>query len=122
MVISTMVIPTMDHIDTVFTSSVVNSQVLEGPIQTALHLAKKTLNRYYSLTDMSETYHIAMGTFCVSFFLYYLFSYHLVVLHPCHKLEYFKAARWEDEWIATAHSIVHNTYEHLYASHSTTGA
>jgi hAT family C-terminal dimerisation region len=40
-------------------------------------------------------------------------------LHPRHKLEYFKAAGWEDEWIAAAHSIVHDTYKHLYASHST---
>jgi hypothetical protein len=58
-----MVIPAMDHIDTVFTNGIINSQLLDPAIHTALHLAKKTLNRYYSLTDKSETYRIAMGMF-----------------------------------------------------------
>ncbi|KDR68329.1 hypothetical protein GALMADRAFT_215786 [Galerina marginata CBS 339.88] len=53
-------------------------------IQHALTLAKKTLNRYYSLTDESEVYRITM------------------VLHPQHKLDYFPQARWLPEWIETA--------------------
>ena len=114
-----MVIPAMDHIDTVLTNGIVNSQLLDPAIRTALRLAKKTLNRYYSLTDKSETYRIAMGmSFCSH--LYYRFAdKSLAVLHPRHKLEYFKTAGWEDDWIATAHRIVRNTYERSYATHST---
>ncbi|KAF8837800.1 hypothetical protein BDN67DRAFT_874335, partial [Paxillus ammoniavirescens] len=79
-----MVIPAMDHIDSVLTDGILNSKVLNPAIRAALHLAKRTLNRYYSLTDTSETYRITM------------------ILHPHHKLEYFKVAGWEKEWIQTA--------------------
>ena len=37
------------------------------------------------------------------------------MLHPRHKLEYFKNAGWEDEWINTAERIVRNEYERSYA-------
>ncbi|KAG1836067.1 hypothetical protein DFJ58DRAFT_670031, partial [Suillus subalutaceus] len=67
------VIPAMDHIDNVFTTGIIKTDNLDPAICAALHIAKKTLNRYYPLTDRSETYRIAM------------------VLHPCYKLEYFKA-------------------------------
>lgn len=56
------VIPAMDHIDNVFTTGIIKTHELDPAIRAALHLAKKTLNRYYSLTDRSETYRIAMGT------------------------------------------------------------
>lgn len=38
------------------------------------------------------------------------------VLHPRHKLSYFKAARWEDDWIQTAESLVRNEFERSYLS------
>lgn len=58
-----MVIPAMDHIDTVFTNGIINTRTLNPAIRAALGVAKRTLNKYYSLTDSSETYRIAMGTF-----------------------------------------------------------
>ena len=66
-----MVIPAMDHIDTTFTNGILNAHVLEPAIRAALKLAKRTLNRYYSLTDTSETYHVAMGKLSLI-----LLSYH----------------------------------------------
>jgi hypothetical protein len=66
-----MVIPAMDHLDTMFTNGIINAQTLDPAIRAALRLAKKTLNRYYSLTDMSETYRIAMGMYYVPFLLHY---------------------------------------------------
>ncbi|KAG0698043.1 hypothetical protein DFH29DRAFT_810876 [Suillus ampliporus] len=42
----------------------------------------------------------------------------VLVLHPRYKLEYFKAADWEDEWIAAARNIVQKVYERSYASRS----
>ncbi|KAG2037471.1 hypothetical protein BDR03DRAFT_800635, partial [Suillus americanus] len=78
------VISAMDHIDNAFTTGVIKTDKLNPAIHAALHLTKKTLNRYYSLTDRSETYHIA------------------IVLHPHYKLEYFKTTEWEDKWITAA--------------------
>ncbi|KAH7903748.1 hypothetical protein BJ138DRAFT_977553, partial [Hygrophoropsis aurantiaca] len=59
-------------------------------------MLKKTLNRYYQLTDASEVYRIAM------------------VLHPRHKLTYFKNAKWESSWIDTAEALVRNEFEQSY--------
>ena len=56
------VIPAMDHIDETLTSQSLNSDY-EPAIHTALRLAKKVLNRYYSATDHSEVYRIVMGTY-----------------------------------------------------------
>jgi hypothetical protein len=40
----------------------------------------------------------------------------VTVLHPRHKLSYFKAANWEDEWIDAAERIVRAEFEHSYAN------
>ena len=56
------VIPAMDHIDETLTSQSLDSDY-EPAIRTALRLAKKVLNRYYSATDHSEVYRIAMRTY-----------------------------------------------------------
>ncbi|KAG1827661.1 hypothetical protein EV424DRAFT_1537239 [Suillus variegatus] len=67
-------------------------------IRAAVRLAKETLNRYYELTDRSEVYCIAM------------------VLHPRHKLAYFKTARWEDDWINTAETLVRDKFQCSYCA------
>jgi hypothetical protein len=38
-----------------------------------------------------------------------------IVLHPRHKLQYFKATGWEQEWIDTAEEIVRDEFEKNYA-------
>ncbi|KAF8546756.1 hypothetical protein OG21DRAFT_1479622 [Imleria badia] len=63
----------MDHINQVLTTTSLDHSYML-PIRTAVSTAKKTLNQYYELTDRSEVYQIAM------------------VLHPRHKLSYFKTA------------------------------
>jgi hypothetical protein len=50
----------MDHIDETLTSQSINPK-FEPSIRAALGLAKKTLNCYYSATDHSDVYRIAMG-------------------------------------------------------------
>jgi hypothetical protein len=49
-----------------------------------MKLARKKMDRYYSLMDSSSAYHIAM------------------ILHPGMKLEYFRKQRWLKTWIETA--------------------
>ena len=39
------------------------------------------------------------------------------VLHPRHKLTYFKDAGWEPDWIDTAEGIVHTEFKQSYAHH-----
>jgi hypothetical protein len=40
---------------------------------------------------------------------------HLLVLHPRHKLDYFKKAGWKAEWITAARQIVRDEFERSYA-------
>ena len=104
----------MDHIDTYFTNAIKPFSGNNPAIQAAMWIAKKTLNHYYSLTDASETYRIAMGG--TSFVLWSLnYSPCLVsVLHPRHKLAYFKSAGWTDNWIKTAEKLVRNRFKRDY--------
>jgi hypothetical protein len=104
------VIPVMDIINDRLTAKA-NDTTLSPAIRSALGLAKKTLNRYYSKTDNSEAYRIAMSMFIISFMLGADFS---TVLHPQYKLQYFKDANWEAEWIKTAEELVHAQFEASY--------
>jgi hypothetical protein len=51
----------MDHIDKTFTESIEATSNTHPAICSALSLAKKILNKYYSATDSSDVYRIAMG-------------------------------------------------------------
>jgi hypothetical protein len=62
----------------------------------AMKLAQKKMDRYYSLTDSSAAYRIAM------------------VLHPGMKFEYFRQHEWEEEWIEQAKSLVYEEYIAVY--------
>ncbi|KAG0708537.1 hypothetical protein DFH29DRAFT_794768, partial [Suillus ampliporus] len=64
------VIPAMDMIDRKLTTDSI-MRTYEPAIRASLGLAKKTLNHYYSMTDWSEVYQIAMGTFSVILSLHY---------------------------------------------------
>ncbi|KAK2464134.1 hypothetical protein APHAL10511_003827 [Amanita phalloides] len=59
-------------------------------------MGKQTLDHYYDLMDQSQVYHVA------------------IVLHPQHKLHYFRNAGWQDEKIRATCQIVHETYEQSY--------
>jgi hypothetical protein len=39
----------------------------------------------------------------------------ILVLHPQHKLRYFKTAGWEDKWINVAEQIVRDEFKQKYA-------
>ena len=62
----------------------------------ALKLARNKLNRYYSLTDGSTAYRIAM------------------VLHPGLKLAYFRCHEWDQEWIEQAEALTRDEYKSAY--------
>jgi hypothetical protein len=70
--------------------------VYHPSLAAAMKLACKKMDRYYSLTDSSNVYHIAM------------------VLHPGMKLEYFRNQKWEEEWIEEAENLVREEYISTY--------
>jgi hypothetical protein len=57
------VIPAMDHIDSKFTDFTLPANQKHPAICAAVAIDKKTLNKYYSLTDRSELYRIAMSSY-----------------------------------------------------------
>jgi hypothetical protein len=65
-------------------------------ILAAMKLARKKMDRYYSLTDSSSAYRIAM------------------VLHPSMKLEYFRQQHWLKTWIETAQELFEDEYASRY--------
>ncbi|KAJ7605704.1 hypothetical protein DFH06DRAFT_1020047 [Mycena polygramma] len=95
------VITTMDKIDDLLTSTIVSSsgrRPIHKQVRKALNLAKTTLNKYYSRTDTSNVYRIAM------------------VLHPSLKLEYFRLRKWEQAWIDLAEQLVKDEFDLSYNS------
>ena len=108
------VIPAMDKIDRRF-NDILKKSTIDNSIKSAVHLALATLNRYYSLTDASEVYWIAMSTSYLTFSLVLELTQALV-LHPHHKLRYFKTQQWQAEWIVTAEELLQTEFNHLYAS------
>lgn len=107
----------MDHIERHLASAAIDKKY-DSSIQAAINIGKTLLNRYYSLTDHSELYHIAMGKFLYVYFNNSILIYTMhtfLVLHPSHKVDYFKMADWTDEWHETAAGIVRAEFECVYA-------
>ena len=115
-----MVIPAMDYINEKFTNYLLMKDTLDPEIWAAIGLAKKTLNRYYEWMDFSELYCTAMGKFICIYWMDLLILLS-IVLHPCHKLEYFQQAGWKPAWIRTAHNLVWTMFDESYATHHVPG-
>jgi len=109
----------MDHIDEHLATVAIDNEYPLA-IKAALAIGKKTLNRYYDKTDHSEVFRIAMGMHFLTFPPF--FPYLLLVLHPHHKLQYFKNAGWQDEWIERAEEIVCTVFDLSYGSMDTSWA
>lgn len=98
----------MDHFDQVLTSTMVSAKYSAG-IHAAIRIGKQTLDWYYSLTDASEVYRIAMGKYCFATLPLMLLN-RLVVLDPRYKLGYFQRMKWEDEWVQTARKLTEEAF------------
>ncbi|KAF9513199.1 hypothetical protein BS47DRAFT_1296707, partial [Hydnum rufescens UP504] len=85
------VIPVMDSIDSVLEVGM-GTKKYHDSIRLGLALARRTLNRYYSKTDASDAYRVAM------------------LLHPRYKTTYWKDHDWEPEWIAMGVNITRGIY------------
>lgn len=103
----------MDHIDAHLATASQNAKY-SSAIRASLALGKAHLNKYYNMTDQSEVYRIAMSKCPSSNFLIQLQIF-LKVLHPRHKLQYFRKANWDETWITTATEIIHDEFVRGYA-------
>ncbi|KNF01897.1 hypothetical protein PSTG_05014 [Puccinia striiformis f. sp. tritici PST-78] len=65
-------------------------------LRNACRIGLKTTNKYYSLTDVSPLYRIA------------------IVLHPSFRDEYFKLVNWEPEWIVEAIGLTREMWVNFY--------
>jgi len=80
-----------------------------------MELATVLLNRYYSLTDLSEVYRIVMGKL-MSLYIYQWLTLLHTVLHPRHELVYFKNVGWQTDWIKMAEALMHEEFNRSYSS------
>ena len=90
----TTIIPAMDWI-----TSNLNHQtgkVYHPSFIAAMKLTYKKMDQYYSLTDSSHIYHIAM------------------ILHPGMKINYFCNQKWEEDWIEQAKTLIWEVYAANY--------
>ena len=105
----------MDHLDSHLLNVASNLKYLIT-MKAALSIGKKTLNCYYDKTDHSKVFRIAMGK---PHLMFSLFLSNIVlqytVLHPRHKLQYFKNVNWLPQWINIAKNIIRKEFEHSYA-------
>jgi hypothetical protein len=108
----------MDAMDEVLATNARSSKYSIA-IHAALSIGKQTLNHYYEKMDFSKTYWIAIGIFW--FILHFVITYRslLSVLHPHHKLSYFKNTKWEDEWIEATRQLVQDEFDLSYSHNST---
>jgi len=106
----------MDLIDKVLTTSS-DSSKYSLSIRASLAISKHTLSKYYNKAGESDVYWIAMSIPLPFLSLIYIFliAIHLV-LHPCHKLEYFKRNGWDEVLIETARDIVQDEFDRSYCS------
>jgi hypothetical protein len=84
------VIPTIDRIDAMLSES--SPEPLTPAVKHGLSFARRVLNKYYSKTDASNIYRIAM------------------ILHPQMKLKYFQRHKWSPEWIDTAKAMLREEF------------
>lgn len=99
----------MDAIDEQFATGIVEGHELSVPLKHALAIGKRTLNKYYALTDASDIYRMAMGT-SIIFFLKALHSWPMVVLHPSYKTTYFSRLSWSETWINDAIKVTRDSW------------
>ena len=64
----TKIIPAMDYLNSILATNALDDD-LPFSIKAALTIGKKILNQYYSKTDYSDMYHIAIGSFSLFFFI-----------------------------------------------------
>ena len=103
----------MDVIDDFLTTSSESPHKYSLAMCAALTIGKRTLSKYYNKTGESDVYHVAMSKL-VPFYVLYIFLTVILVLHPRHKLEYFRRHNWDKPSIEAACNIVQYEFNRSY--------
>ncbi len=110
------VIPYMDVL-TEFLDRTADQHDLLPIIRAAAQRGRAILDKYYSRTDDSIIYRIAMGSSSshssVALSIQ-LISRLLAVLHPAYKLDYFRRHNWPAAWIKVVEDLVREEWETYY--------
>ena len=108
------VIPYFDTITTALEDAIDNPTIPSAVRHAALR-GYFMLNKYYSLTDDSVVYRIAMSTFSCTFrYIFLTNSFFFVVLHPRYKTTYFTCAKWPAEWTSAAEALIRKVWAEKY--------
>jgi len=107
------IIPAMDVINKSLNTLFDSPQKYSVAIRAVLTIRKRTLSKYYNKTGESEVYHIAMSMFLL-FYVHHMFLIAIIVLHPCHKLEYFRKNNWDEPSIEATRDIVQDKFNKSY--------
>jgi hypothetical protein len=98
----------MDHIDRILHET--GTTALNPSVEYVLIFACNILDKYYSKTDLSNVYQIAMDMFSI-LILWSFFSLEFcLVLYLQIKLKYFQQHGWERHWIEMVEEIVRNEF------------
>jgi hypothetical protein len=96
-------------------STAISGKNYPPALRNACQVGLQITNKYYSLTDLSPLFRIAICKF--SAFHQHIFStYQLYssVLHPLLQDKYFKLAHWEPEWISEAIRLARDMWLSIY--------
>ena len=108
------VIPFIDIITNDLVSDFIDNDDVHLIVRHAAYRGYLMLNKYYSLTDDSSVYRIAMSEF-YSNLLHFPFHYLItLVLHPKYKTKYFVDAGWERPWIVVAENLARTEWRDNY--------
>ncbi|OJT02035.1 hypothetical protein TRAPUB_7505, partial [Trametes pubescens] len=89
------VIPYMDIL-THHLNSFKSDVTLAPAVRAAAQRGRSMLDKYYTLTDDTMIYRVAM------------------ILHPQHKVQYFRDEGWPEEWVQTAIDLVREEWNTFY--------
>ena len=107
------VIPIFDIITTALEDNIDDS-TLPLVVRHAALRGYLMLNKYYTLTDDSVIYRIAMSLFFICFLSHLLTKLLFTVLHPRYKTSYFTRAKWPQQWITDAETLARKVWTDKY--------
>ncbi len=93
----------------------IQDESLHIAVRAAAARGRVILDKYYSKTDQSIMYRMAMSTsHTVSHLILVTYHGHDEVLHPQYKTDYFVDEEWEEEWIVAARDIITERWNTFY--------
>jgi hypothetical protein len=104
------VIPIMDKLTDILEKAA-NNMELNVVVRAGALAGRNIMNKYYSKTDESVMYRVAMRACFL--FTSCLYSPH-TVMHPGCKTDYFKKLKWKPGWIELAKDLAREQYDTYY--------